>query len=97
VATSAPGYTLYFTNPRVARKYNELVAGSRPADQQRFAAAEVQLRLNPYPNPAVPAQTIRKTGTDWRYKVSYGYRVIYRIDGQRVIILDADDRKDIYR
>ena len=90
-------YSLHFANERVERKYRELLDLIHKREQERFETAEKQLRANPYPNASVPAGVIRKVGSDWRYKVSYSYRIIYRIDGHRVIILNADHRKDVYR
>lgn len=83
---------------RRARRQLEDLIRTGPANfRAQIARALNQLETNPYPNPDLSAGTIKPINDFWRYKVTYRYRMIYRTEGSKVLILAIAHRKDIYR
>ncbi|MCX6022398.1 MAG: hypothetical protein NTZ05_11850 [Chloroflexi bacterium] len=90
-------YRILYKDDRVKKQYDKIYGDVLDGEKRRFDAAIEQLRRNLYPNNDVPLGIIEHIGADWKYRVAYHYRIKYRIQGHDVIILDADNRKNIYR
>ena len=71
------------------RQLERLLKGASEARRQNLRRAFSIVRSNPYPtNPDVSAGAIKRLrgSRKWRLKVDYHYRMIYRIEGRRVIV-----------
>lgn len=94
---SRPPYDVGFTNAAV-KQLEAILRALTDAEFAGFAAAFQQLQVNPYPNPQVPAGTIRHLGgPSWRYKPSYRYRIVYSVVANTVTVEEVLNRKDAYR
>ncbi|GEM_PF-5286343 len=91
------GYSVEFNDSQVEKQYDNLLAFGPPRLMQDFENTRRQLQRNPYPNPQLPAGTVKKLNSHWRFRVNYRYRLIYTIAGRRVKIVWVGHRKDAYR
>jgi Txe/YoeB family toxin of Txe-Axe toxin-antitoxin module len=82
-----------------AKQIRRLAKSGTPSFQRGFEGLLNQLRVNPY-GPAGSASKFRlkklSTG-DWSARPDYRHRVIYRVEGNVVIILEVTTREGAYK
>jgi mRNA-degrading endonuclease RelE of RelBE toxin-antitoxin system len=92
-------YSLEFTR-QAARELEAVLRAINESEKRSFQRAFEALQTNPYPtNTSVTPGTIRRLrgSSQWRFKVSYSYRIRYSIRETIVIVDRVRHRKDVYR
>lgn len=89
-------YSIEFTRP-AQKEYERLNTSILPSEREAYDRAFEQLRKNPYPNAEVEGRIRKISRIDWRYTVTYRYRLVYEIRKRVVVVKRIGHRKDIYR